>query len=327
MEYRKLGKSNIEVSEITFGCWAIGAGREWGKRLEDRIYEETVVTAYEGGINFFDTASGYGGGHSEEVLGKAVKGFRDRINISTKSSATGLTAGKARTTVEASLRRLGTDVIDVFFIHWPNPDIPVEEPVEQLMKLKAEGKIRAIGVSNFTLGHMERAVKAGRIDVLQPSYSLYWRHIERDLMPFCIDKGISIISYSSIAQGLLTGKFTKDWKFDENDMRNGKIPLFLSPTFEMAIDATEKIREIAAKYGKTPVQAAINWTINKEGITSAIVGAKRPEQVLENIGATGWKLSDADRELIAGITMEVARTVMDWDSMYLKDDHRLVMNV
>lgn len=327
MNYRKLGKSNIEVSEITLGCWAIGAGKEWGKRLEDRIYEETVMTAYEKGINFFDTATGYGGGHSEEVLGKAISGVRDKIYLSSKCSASGLTKEKARETVEMSLARLGTDVIDVYFIHWPNPDIPVEEPIEQLMKLKEEGKIRSIGVSNFTIDHLKRAVKAGQIDALQPSYSLYWRQIEKDLMPYCIENDIGIISYSSIAQGLLTGKFTKDWKFDETDMRNGKIPLFISPTYEMAIDATEKIRDIAAKYGKTPVQAAINWTVGKKGITSAIVGAKRPEQVVENVGATGWSLSNEDREAISEFTMKVAETVMDWDSMYQKDDNRLTMNV
>ncbi|HPJ22746.1 MAG TPA: aldo/keto reductase [Clostridia bacterium] len=325
MEYRKLGKSNLEISEITLGCWAMGAGKEWGLSLADKVYQETVVTAFEHGINFFDTASGYGGGHSEEVLGKAIKGFREKVILSSKCSATGLTRENARSSVEMSLSRLGTDVIDVFFIHWPSPEVPVEEPIEQLMKLKDEGKIRSIGVSNFTLAHLERAVRAGQVDVLQPSYSLYWRHIERDLMPYCIENDIGIISYSSIAQGLLTGKFTKDWKFEETDMRNGKIPLFISPTYEMAIDSTEKIRKIAEKYGKTAVQAAINWTINKKGITSAIVGAKRPEQVLENVGATGWKLSDEDRAEIAAFTMEVARTVMDWDTMYLKDDHRLVI--
>lgn len=323
MEYRKLGQSNIEVSEITLGCWAMGGGKEWGKSLEDRIYQETVITAFDRGINFFDTAMGYGGGHSEEVLGHAIKDIRDKIYLSSKCSATGLTKKKARESVELSLSRLGTDMIDVYFIHWPNPDVPVEESVEQLMKLKEEGKIGAIGVSNYTLEHLKRAEKAGQIDVLQPSYSLYWRHIERDLLPYCLDKNIGIISYSSIAQGLLTGKFTKDWEFAETDMRNGKIPLFISPTFEMAIDATEEIREIAKNYGKTPVQAAINWIVNKPGITSAIVGAKRPEQVLENTGATGWKLSDEDRDKIGVLTLKVAETVMEWDTMYLKDDHRL----
>jgi len=327
MEFAKLGKTNIEVSKIAFGCWAIGAGREWGESLEDKIYSETVLTAFSGGINFFDTAMGYGGGHSEELLGETIKEIRDKVVISSKCSATGLTRGKARESVETSLSRLKTDYIDVYFVHWPNPDIPVEESIEELMKLKNEGKIKAIGVSNYTLGHLERAVKAGQIDVVQPCYNLYWRHIEKDLLPYCRKNDISVITYSSIAQGLVTGKFTKDWEFAETDMRRTTIPLFKSPTFEMAIDATEKIKAIGEKYNKSPVQTAINWVINTPGITSAIVGGKRPDQVIENLGATGWNLTDEDYELIDKISMEVAETVLEWDTMYQKDDRRLVMNV
>lgn len=327
MEYIKLGKSDMEVSKIAFGCWAAGAGSEWGKSLEDRIYSETILKAYEGGINFFDTAMGYGGGHSEEVLGNAISSIREKVIISSKCSATGLTSKNAKKSVEQSLLRLKTDYIDIFFVHWPNPDIPVEEPIEQLMKLKEEGKIKSIGVSNFTLGHLKRAVKAGLIDVIQPCYNLYWRHIEKDLMPYCIENGIGIVSYSSIAQGLLTGKFTIDWEFDETDMRRNTIPLFKSPTYELAIETTEKIRAVGKKYGKSPVQTAINWTIHKTGITSAIVGAKRPEQVTENLGAVNWHLSEEDNKYIGKIAMEVAKTVLEWDTMYQKDDHRLVMNV
>ncbi len=327
MEYTKLGKSDIEVSKIAFGCWAIGAGKEWGESLEDKIYAETILAALDGGINFFDTATGYGGGHSEELLGKTIKGQREKVVISSKCSAPGLTAEKARTSVEKSLSRLNTDYIDVYLVHWPNPNVSVEEPIEQLMKLKDEGKIKAIGVSNFTLGHLKRAVKVGRIDVFQPCYSMYWRHIESELMPYCIENEIGIMSYSSIAQGLLTGKFTKDWEFAETDMRRTTIPLFKSPTYEMAIEATEKIKLIGEKYGKSPVQTAINWTINKQGITSAIVGAKRPEQVMENLGATNWNMSEEDYKYIGDITMKIAETVLGWDTMYQKDDQRMVMNV
>ncbi len=327
MEYTKLGKTDIEISKIALGCWAMGAGREWGDSLEDRIYSETIMTAIEGGVNFLDTAMGYGNGHSEEVLGKTIKNIRDKVVISSKCSAPGLTKGKARASVEASLSRLNTEYIDIFFVHWPSPDIPVEEPIEQLMKLKDEGKIRAIGVSNYTLKHLKRAVSTGQIDILQPCYNLYWRHIETDLLPYCIENKIGVMTYSSIAQGLLTGKFTKDWEFAETDMRSTTIPLFKSPTFEMAIDATEKIRIIGEKYGKSPVQTAINWVINKPGIMSAIVGAKRPEQVTENLKASGWTLSEEDYRQIGSISMEVAETVSDWDTMYQRDDHRLVMNV
>lgn len=327
MEYIKLGNTDIEVSKITLGCWAIGAGKEWGESLEDKIYAETIMAAFDGGVNFFDTAQGYGQGHSEKVLGKTIKDIREKVVISSKCSTPGLVRGKARETVEKSLDMMDTDYIDVFFVHWPSPDIPVEEPIEELMKLKEEGKIKAIGVSNYTVGHLERALKVGEVDVVQPSYSLYWRQIEKDLIPYCKQRNISIITYSSIAQGLLTGKFTKDWKFDETDMRKNTIPLFKSPTFEMAIETTEEIKKIGEKYNKSPVQMAINWVINKSGITSAIVGAKTPEQIMENLGAVDWKMSDEDYKYIGDISMKVAETISDWDTMYEKDDKRLIMNV
>ncbi len=327
MEYTKLGNTDMEVSKITLGCWAMGAGKEWGESLEDKIYSETIMTAIDGGVNFIDTAAAYGRGHSEKVLGRTIKDIREKLVISTKCSTPGLVRGKARQSVEESLDRLDTDYIDVFFVHWPNPDIPVEEPIEELMKLKGEGKIRAIGVSNYTVGHLERALKVGEVDVVQPCYSLYWRHIEKDLIPYCRQRNIGIITYSSIAQGLLTGKFTKDWEFDETDMRRNTIPLFKSPTFEMAIETTDEIKKIGDKYDKTPVQTAINWVINKTGITSAIVGAKTPDQVVENLGAADWEMSEEDYEYIGDISMRVAKTVSNWDTMYEKDDHRLVMNV
>ncbi|MFO7612959.1 MAG: aldo/keto reductase [Clostridia bacterium] len=327
MEYTKIESAGIMVSKIALGCWAMGAGSEWGETPGDEVFIETVNTAIEGGINFFDTAMAYGQGHSEEVLGRALGGLREKVVISSKGSTPGLTLKNARKSVESSLSRLRTDYIDVYFIHWPNPDIPVEEPVEQLMKLKSEGKIRAIGVSNYTVGHLERALKAGDIDIVQPCYSLYWRHIEKDLLPFCRERNIGVMSYSSIAQGLLTGKFTKDWKFDDSDMRKNTIPLFKSPTYEMAIDATEKIKGISEKYGKTTVQTAINWVIGEPGITCAIVGAKSPVQAAENIGAAGWRLDPEDRRAIGGIAGVVADTVSGWDTMYHEDDPRLIMKV
>jgi len=323
MEYTKLGKTGIEISKITFGCWAIGGGKEWGKSLEDTEYQKTIMTAYESGINFFDTATGYGGGHSESVLGDTIKNFREKVVISSKTGSMALTKENAQKSVDESLKRLKTDYIDVFFIHWPSPDVDVRENMEQLQLLKEKGKIRAIGASNFTLNHLKKAQEAGNIEVIQPCYSLYFRQIEKDLLPFCVDNEIGVITYSSIAQGLLTGKFNKNWVFDDTDMRNGQIALFKKDVFEKAIDATESLRVYAKKYNKTLAQIAINWVINKKGITSAIVGAKRKEQVLENIKATNWKLEKDDFEKIGNICMEVANMVADWDTMYQKDDKRL----
>jgi len=325
MEYSKLGKTNIEISKITFGSWAIGAGKEWGANLQDKEYQKTIMTAFESGINFFDTASGYGNGHSEILLGKTIKNFREKVIVSSKQSSPSLLKSNAEENVDASLKRLDTEYIDVFLVHWPSDKIDVRENIEQLMKLKEKGKIKSIGVSNYTKKHLERALEVGQIDVVQPCYSLYWRQIEKELLPFCIEKDISVMTYSSMASGLLTGKFTKDWTFDENDMRNGKIALFKKEVFERAIETNKKLKAYAKKYDRTLAQIAINWVINKKGITTAIVGAKTSKQVLENIKAIGWSLSEEDFEAIGNICMDVAKLVANWDTMYLKSDRRLIM--
>ncbi|MBN2851681.1 MAG: aldo/keto reductase, partial [Clostridia bacterium] len=305
MEYKRLGKTDINVSAITFGCWAIGAGKEWGSNLDDSDYIRTVLKAYENGVNFFDTASGYGNGHSEEVLGKAIHDIRDKVIISSKCASSSLIKGKTEDSIDSSLKRLNTDYIDVFLIHWPNPDIDISENMEQLMLMKEKGKIRSIGVSNYTVNHLRKAVKYGQVDVFQPCYNLYWRQIEKQSLPFCIDHDIAVMTYSSIASGLLTGKFTSDWKFEKEDMRNEYIALFKKEVYEKAIEINEKLKVYAKRYQKSLTQIAINWVINQPGITTAIVGAKTPEQVIENVKAIGWTLSEEDYDSIDKMTMKV----------------------
>ncbi len=326
MKYVKLGNSDITVSTITFGTWAIGAGKEWGKSLDDSEYVKTLHAAYDQGITFFDTANGYGNGRSEEVLGNTFKSNREKIIISTKSGSPTLVKDNAEKTVDDCLRRLQTDYIDVFLIHWPNLTVDVRENMEQLNKLKEKGKIRSIGVSNFTIKHMKKAITAGQIDVFQPCYSLYWRQIENGLLDYCKDNNIGVMTYSSIASGLLTGKFTKDWVFDETDMRNNKIALFKKDVFEKAIITNEKLQYYADKYKKTLAQIAINWVINKEGITTAIVGAKRAVQVIDNVKATDFIMDKEDYVKIGEIAMSVYNMVNDWDTMYQKDDPRMKLD-
>ncbi|MCK5811406.1 MAG: aldo/keto reductase [Clostridiales bacterium] len=326
MKYIKLGNSDIKVSTITFGTWAMGAGKEWGKSLEDSEYIKTLNTAYDNGITFFDTANGYGGGHSEEVLGKAFKSKREKIIISTKSGSPSLIENNAEKTVDDCLRRLQTDYIDVFLIHWPNVAIDVRKNMEQLNKLKEKGKIRSIGVSNFTIKHIKRAITEGQIDVFQPCYSLYWRKIENGLLDYCKDNNIGVMTYSSIASGLLTGKFTKDWVFDDTDMRKNKIALYKKEVFEKAIDTNELLKKYADKYQKTLAQIAINWVINKEGITTAIVGAKKSSQVIDNVKATDFIMEKSDYDAIGKIAMSVYDMVNDWDTMYQKDDPRMKLD-
>ncbi len=321
MQFRELGKSGIKVTPLALGSWPAGGGSEWGAKKEDSVYLDMMRTAFEGGVNFVDMAVFYGHGHAEELIGKAIKALdREKIVVSTKQVAALLRRDNARATVEDCMRRLGTDYIDVFLVHWPNPEVEIAENMEALNELKEEGKIRAIGVSNYTLAHLKRAVQYAQIDVLQPCYNLFWRYqLERDLLPFCIENNIGIMTYSSLGQGLLTNRFLggKD-ELEEGDQRININPLFHDDVFPAAVEAAKKIREIGAKYGKTLAQTAINWNIGTPGITTAIVGAVTSAEEEENLGALGWELSAEDRKTIGDIGLEVAKLVADWDTLFEK---------
>ncbi len=325
MDYIRLGGTDMNVSRMVLGCWAAGGGAEWGQTLSDETYIDMMACAVEGGINFFDTAAGYGEGHSEVLLKTALADLRDKVFISTKATAEHLRKGQAEKTVVQNLRRLGSEFIDLYFIHWPHPDIAVEENMEELLGLKERGLIRAIGVSNFTVAHLQRALQAGPVDVVQPCYSLFWRQIEAGLLPFCCDHGIAVLSYSSIAQGLLTAKFSAGWRFDADDQRPQAVPLFQGRTFAAAVEAARSIEKLGLDYGKSAAQTAINWVLQQSGVTAAIVGAKTRAQMTENLGAVGWALSDNDRRLAGDIGMEVAALVADWDTMYARHDGRLLI--
>ena len=285
MEYACLGKTGMKVSKIAFGSWAAGKGAEWGRSLEDKVYIDAIRSSIENGVDLIDTAAGYGQGTSEEMVCRALKGVNKKVYIATKNNAASLRKGKGPDTVSESMKRLGRDYIDIFFLHWPDPDIPIEENVEELCSLKEKGLIGAVGLSNVSIEHLKRAVNIGNVDVIQPCYSLFWRHIENDVLPFCISNQIGVITYSTLAQGLLSGKFKKGWKFEGADQRPRKIPFFQKEIFEDAIEAVEKMKITAAAYEKTVAQAALNWTIRQQGITSAIVGAKTSKQAVENTGA------------------------------------------
>ncbi len=321
MQYRELGKSGLLVTPMTLGSWEAGGGSEWGRKKEDEVYVDMIRCAFENGINFVDSAAFYGHGHSEELIGQALKSFdREKIVISSKQVAGRLTRETARETVEACLKRLDTDYVDVFLVHWPNPEVEIGENMEALNKLKDEGLIRAIGVSNYTLAHLKRALTYAQVDVIQPCYSLFWRYqLENELLPFCREHQIGVMTYSSIAQGLLTNRFLEGKVLDEGDQRNTVIPLFSDEVFPAAVEAAKKIRVIGAKYQKSLVQTAINWVMDAPGITTAIVGAVNRTEQLENLGALGWELSAEDRKTIGDIGLEIAKLVADWDTLFEKD--------
>ena len=304
MEYRKMGRSEIKLSDVSLGCWVMG-GDYWGG-AEDKDSIAAIHEALDLGVNFIDTAELYGWGKSEEIVGQALKGKRANAHISTKVWKTNMHKNDVKKACEESLKRLQTDYIDIYFIHYPHEDIPLEETMEAMLDLKAEGKIREIGLSNFNREQMTEALKLGRFEVIQPCYSLLWRFADDGVIPFCLEHEIGVTVYSPLAQGILTGKFTKDWVFKEGDGR-GNAPLFSKERFSQCLEVTEGLKPYGEKHKKTLGQVAINWVTHQPGITSAIVGARNISQMKENSGASGWSL---DKKELAEIDL-LGRKVTD----------------
>ncbi|MEB3356522.1 MAG: aldo/keto reductase [Synechococcales bacterium] len=308
METRKLGQSEVQITPVILGTWQAGKSQWTG--IEDSEIIKALKAAYDAGITTFDTAEAYGEGHSEEVVGKALKEVRDRVVIASKVFPSHLQYQQVIEACEASLKRLQTDYIDLYQIHWPagsfdNEEVPVEETMRALDALHTAGKIRAIGVSNFSREQLAEASQHGQIASLQPPYSLFWRQVEQDAMPYCVENNIAIIAYSSLAQGLLTGKFGPDHEFEEGDIRR-KNKLFKGENYQRAQRALDQLRPFAEKYDCTLAQLAIAWLI-RQPQTSAIVGARNADQATQNAQAGDVRLSDAD---VAEID-RIGRTVTD----------------
>lgn len=295
MEMITLGKSGVEVSRVILGCWAIGG--DYFGAAEDEKSISAIRHSLEIGIQTFDTAELYGSGHSEEVLGRALEGVdREKYALISKAWTSHFESESMRTACQDSLKRLKSDYLDVYFLHYPpNNGVTIEQAMTNIMKLKEEGLIRAIGVSNFSLEQLKEAQQYGQIDVIQPCYSLLWRYIDRDILPYCRDNNIGVIPYSTLAQGLLTGKLTKDTVFDDGRKRAA---LFQPGIYEQALEVTQALAPIAEKYGKTISQVAINWLLCTPGISAPIVGGSSVRHVEDNAGAAGWTLAPEDYEAI-----------------------------
>lgn len=267
-----------------------------------------IHRALDSGVNWIDTAAVYGLGHSEEVVGKALKGRATRPLVFTKCSMRwfpdrniyrSLKAGSLQEEVEDSLRRLRVDTIDLYQIHWPNPEDELDEGWETLAKFKEQGKVRFIGVSNFSVAQMKRVQKIAPITSLQPPYSLLRRDIEKEILPFCLENNIGVINYSPMVSGLLTGKMTADRvkNLPEDDWRK-RSPNFQSPKLERNLELAELLKSIGKEHGVQAGVVAIAWTLRHPAITAAIVGARRPDQVDGVLPAATFRLSDAEAHQI-----------------------------
>ncbi|ACK67113.1 aldo/keto reductase [Rippkaea orientalis PCC 8801] len=307
MEMRSLGKTHIPITPIILGTWQ--AGKRLWVGIQDTEMIHAIKTAVEAGITTIDTAEEYGEGYSERIIAQAVADQRDRLVYATKVFANHLKYNQVIEACERSLKNLKTDYIDLYQIHWPSGSfkteiVPIEETMNALNYLKEQGKIRAIGVSNFSCSQLEEAMQYGRIDSIQPAYSLFWRNVEVDLMPYCIEHQISILAYSSLAQGLLTGKFKSDHQFDPKDNRYAN-RLFQGETFKKAEQAVNQLRPIAERYQCTLAQLALAWLIAQPQ-THAIAGVRNAQQALDNAKAAEIKLLSEDIELIDRIGQPVS---------------------
>lgn len=297
------------VSRIGLGTWAIG-GWMWGGADDDRSVT-TIRSALDRGINLIDTAPVYGFGHSEEVVGKALEGVRDQAVIATKVALDwseggprrNSTPARIRQEVEHSLRRLRTDRIDLYQVHWPDPLVPIEETAAELEKLRKEGKILAIGVSNYSTEQMDAFRKAAPLASVQPPYNLFERAIETDVLPYARDNGLVVLGYGALCRGLLSGRMNSATTFDGDDLRKSD-PKFKAPRFEQYLAAVEALKALAQdRHGKSVLALAIRWVLD-QGPTIALWGARRPDQLDGIDDAFGWSLSPQDLQDIDALLAE-----------------------
>jgi aryl-alcohol dehydrogenase-like predicted oxidoreductase len=313
MEYRQLGKSDLSVSTIGYGAWGIGGKPFWSTEGEENSIR-SIEKSIDLGINFYDTAPVYGFGYSEELLGRALQSKRKDVIIATKCGLVwkkeDLKAIRKRATresileeIDLSLKRLRTDYIDLYQVHWPDESTPIEETMNTLLQIQKEGKIRYIGVSNYSVDQMKESLNYGQIISLQPMYSMLERDIEKESLPFCVENDIGIICYSPLASGVLTGKYDENTKFQ--DWRGqGIIGNFTGDVYVSHIKKVKQIAKIAQKHGKTLAQLAINRLLHQKGVTTAIVGVKNPDHVEQNMSSVGWDIPDNDLKIISDILNE-----------------------
>jgi aryl-alcohol dehydrogenase-like predicted oxidoreductase len=319
MEYRAFGRTGLQVSVMGFGSWPM-SGDRYGQ-IEDQEAIRAIHRSLDAGVNCVDTAPGYGRGHAEEVVGEALRGRRRDVILVTKCaiavnpSGPGPARDASRANimreVDDSLRRLGTDVIDVYLVHWPDPDTPFEETAQTMDDVVKAGKARFVGVSNFTVEMMQRWMTVRPVDVLQVGYHLFDRRMEREIFPFCVQNGIGVMGYGSLAHGLLTGTFTPETRFDENDWRARGIffgqPILKGENLGRNVAVVERLKKEVAEPRGVPIsQIALAWVLRNPAVSTALVGARNPGEVDQNLAGVELKLTDAEVERIETITRDAA---------------------
>ena len=323
MEQRTLGRTGLKVSAMGFGSWPMSGENRYGA-IEDGEAIHAIHRALEAGVTCVDTAAGYGWGHAEEVVGQALVGRRHQVVLVTKC---GIVQETGRLTarrdisrmgilqqIEASLRRLQTDVIDVYLIHWPTDSTSLEEAFQALDDLVRAGKVRFVGVSNFTVEQMERCRAVRPIDVVQVGYHLFDRRMEQEVFPYCEKHGIGVMGYGPLAHGLLTGTMTAETRFGESDWRAGGVafgqPLFRPENLKKNVAVVERLaREVAAPRGLPVSQIALAWVLRNPVISVALVGARTPAEVEQNLVGAGLQLTDTEVARIDEIMQDAAGTI------------------
>ncbi len=303
MQMRRLGKTELTLTTLGLGTWAIGGPWQfgWGPQ-DDQESIQTIIAAVEGGVNWIDTAPIYGCGHSEAVIGRALREIKEKPLIATKC---GLVWNDKREKVncldaagiirecEDSLRRLGVEVIDLYQMHWPEPDGQIEEAWGAMAACVRQGKVRHLGASNVSIAQLERLANVHPVAAIQPPYSLLRRDIETEMLDYCSTRGIGVVCYSPMFKGLLTGTFsTERMQHLPPDDHRRFDPNFQEPQLEKNLKLVDALRGIAEARGKTVAQLAIAWTLRRPEVTSAIVGARRPEQIQQTLPAGDWTLDE-----------------------------------
>jgi len=310
MEYTNLGRLDIEVSRICFGCWQ---AHGWDKS-DDQDFTRLVREALDGGINFFDTAEAYGNGHSEKLLGVALLGVRDKAVIASKFPFHKAKPNQIRAALESSLRNLKTDYLDLYQQHWPPKSPPLDDSIAELEKLRDEGKIRAVGVSNWMEPEWEEFGEPKRIESLQPCYSLLWRSIERTVLPICKKHNIAVIPYSPLCQGVLAGRFRSLDSIPNDPRRQNR--LLKEDTFPQVQKVLEVLDQISLRESRPISAVALRWILDKEEIASVIVGVTSSQQLGENFKALGWKLDPHDKSALDEISWPLSKDLKPHDSLW-----------